>query len=324
MALNYKQYTIIILLILTVTSTTFFYYYSNTLDYKVEYTYEESKEFYNSGYELNMRTDNYYFIQKLIELDPIFIQSLNLVSPYPSEYYLNDPSYKLINRNLNLDDFTLYRKDNVSIYNDSSKYDNSYYKTDNKTILSSPHLYRDSRYKIPETREDYFEIGSPWTDVVYKAFLCKETGYDEEDFKRLLSVGEGKGNYPDTHALLGLLILEEFECYFEEKIREEKDNLIENIVNALERDNQVDDEYIERVLMLYWSNRDHLVKDKWIKKIIDSRNEDDLGWGEKIEGKSCPHSTGMAMLTLKYYLLEDSDKENSLFVRSGGKRIFTS
>lgn len=144
-------------------------------------------------------------------------------------------------------------------------------------------------------------IQDPWDDLVLRSLYCDVYGYSDEDFRVLGSLSPD-GGYTDTHVLLALLFLRENGCYD----RPERDFAIgkvsDMLVRAAEEDESWSDLFSERIVFLYWAGEGERVKPEWIDRIVRAQAADggwaDASWGEG----SNPHSTGLSMLAIRYFL----------------------
>lgn len=155
-------------------------------------------------------------------------------------------------------------------------------------------------------------IHDPWDDILVKSLYCDSTGFDKLDFSILSSVHDGGGGYYDTHQLLGLFMLEENGCYDKTIIANAKEKLVNNIVSALENDTIFSDLYAERVACLFWAGARKRVKPAWID-VIKNAQRDDGGWADIGLKQSGSHPTGLAAVSIKYFL--NSDQEPTFYQR---------
>lgn len=141
----------------------------------------------------------------------------------------------------------------------------------------------------------------PWDDLVLRSLYCDVYGYSQEDFRVLGSLSPD-GGYVDTHVLLALLFLRENGCYE----RPERDVAIERVSDMLlrsaEKDGSWSDLFSERIVFLYWAGEGDRVKPEWIGRIVRAQGRDG-GWSDPSWGDgSNPHSTGLSMLAIRYFL----------------------
>lgn len=146
-------------------------------------------------------------------------------------------------------------------------------------------------------------VHDPWDDVLIKALYCDSTGFDPFDFAILSTLNDGRGGYFDTHKLMALLMLEENDCYDPKKIDAAKRAIVDNIVKALETTTVFSDLYAERVACLYWAGARDRVKPTWLR-LIKNAQRNDGGFAELSFSNSNAHSTGLAAVSLKYFLDE--------------------
>lgn len=141
----------------------------------------------------------------------------------------------------------------------------------------------------------------PLDDIVLRSLYCDVYGYSDADFRVLGSLSPDRG-YTDTHVLLSLLFLRENGCF----ARPERDAAIahvsERVVRAAGEDKIWSDLFSERVVFLYWAGEGERVKPEWISAIARAQ-QGDGGWADPLWGEtSNPHSTGLSMLALRYFL----------------------
>ncbi len=137
-----------------------------------------------------------------------------------------------------------------------------------------------------------------WDGLLLKALYCDRLGHGEEDLLLLTSIMDGQGGYADLHTLFGLLILEQNGCYDSKTLRASIGGIAGAVIAAQDRQGRVDDLYVERIALLYWSGYGDLVKRPWMRKVVKNQNTDG-GWGDT--GASNSHTTGLAVLSLLYY-----------------------
>lgn len=154
-------------------------------------------------------------------------------------------------------------------------------------------------YKLPERYQN--TLVDPWDDVLIKALYCDVTGFDDIDSRILANLRDHRGGYLDTHNLLGLLFLEGNQCSHQGKLLRAKEDVVEDIVAALETDDVFSDLYAERVACLFWAGAGARVKPAWIE-IIRKAQRADGGWAGFDVSQSSAHPTGLAALSIKYLL----------------------
>lgn len=142
-------------------------------------------------------------------------------------------------------------------------------------------------------------LRDPWDDLMLKALYCRETGYDAQDFAGLEHLGKSETSYFDTHALLGLIMLRENQCFDAEKIATASEWLVNDIITDLGQDPVFSDLYAERLAVLFWADAGHRVERAWIDRVRDSLTNDP-GWHDFGHDFSNGHTTGLALLALLY------------------------
>ncbi len=148
----------------------------------------------------------------------------------------------------------------------------------------------------------------PWDDLVLRSLYCDVYGYSDEDF-RVLGTLSPDGGYTDTHVLLALLFLRENGCYDRPEREFAIRTVSDMLVRAAEQDGDWSDLFSERIVFLYWAGEGARVKPEWIDRIV-SAQEQDGGWADEAWGEgSNPHSTGLSMLALRYFLEEKGSAE---------------
>jgi len=160
-------------------------------------------------------------------------------------------------------------------------------------------------YSVQELYSVY--IVDPVDDVILKSLYCDKDGYDEFDYAILEMTKDDEGGYLDTHYLLNLLLLEKNNCYHVDKIQEDKEKVIQNILGAQKKDLHFSDLYAERIVFLYWAGEGDQVQEDWIQKIKVS-SMPDHGWSDLGQRTSNPHTTGLAALAVKYFLEGDGSE----------------
>jgi len=143
-------------------------------------------------------------------------------------------------------------------------------------------------------------LRDPWDDILFKVLACDTHGYDEGDFAILNSSRSNRGDYSDTHVLLGLLLLRGNHCYDAQKIEAEISKVVRILIVGATQDNVFSDLYAERIVLLYWAGVGDVVKREWIEKIQNSLT-DDPGWRSGTDTVSNAHTTGLALLSLLYF-----------------------
>lgn len=153
-------------------------------------------------------------------------------------------------------------------------------------------------------------LEDPWDDLLLRALYCDVYGYSDEDF-RILGTLRPDGGYTDTHVLLALLFLRENGCYERPERDSATGTLIGMLVRAAEKETGWSDLFSERVVFLYWAGAGDRVKPEWIDRIVAAQGADggwaDAAWGEG----SNPHSTGLSLLSIRYFL-EGNDRPEFL------------
>lgn len=148
-------------------------------------------------------------------------------------------------------------------------------------------------------------LRDPLDDFVIKALYCDTSGYDQFDYGLLGTIRDRQGGYGDTHYLLSILFLERLDCVSKEQLREDKVSVINDIFRAQKNDQIFSDLYAERVVLLYWAGQGDLVRMPWVKRIADNIQSDG-GWKDIGSLGSDPHTTGLAVLAIKYFISEGS------------------
>ncbi len=151
----------------------------------------------------------------------------------------------------------------------------------------------------------------PTDDVLLKALYCDETGYDDFDYKLLSVIKDGKGGYGDTHYLLSLLFLEKLGCGNKDMIIHDKSDVVYNILTAELKKQDFSDLFVERIVLLYWAGYSEDIKLKWINKIVQNIQKDG-GWRDINKKESNPHTTGLAALAIKYFIINNKSANKVL------------
>jgi hypothetical protein len=201
-----------------------------------------------------------------------------LPDPAPdfSRWYEGDPARRLLDRDAPLPGLAITRK--VSRAARPATVDNSFY------TLSPPYDRA---------------LRDPYDDILFKIIACDETGYDEEDFAILRSIGSGRGDSADTHLLFGLLLLKESGCFTGTVLDSEIETVTERIAVAAAQDDTFGDLYAERIVFLYWAGYGDRVHPGWIWRIADRLAVD--GWRDGDDPTANAHTTGLALLSLIYF-----------------------
>lgn len=143
-------------------------------------------------------------------------------------------------------------------------------------------------------------LRDPWDDILFKVLACDTHGYDDGDFAILTSSRSNRGDYSDTHVLLGLLLLRGNHCYDTQKIEAEIPKAVSALIVGATQDSVFSDLYAERIVLLYWAGVGNVVKREWIEK-IQSNLTTDPGWRSGADTFSNAHTTGLALLALLYF-----------------------
>ena len=170
-----------------------------------------------------------------------------------------------------------------------------------------PFHYNNRFYSLDQEFMRYLE--DPTDDVLIKALYCAEAGYGKDDFLIVEKLA-GLGGYEETHALMALIFIEGNKCYESKKITGLKKQIAHSLVSSQERERYFSDLYAERIVVLYWGGFGSYVIEDWVKKVSENQNVDG-GWGDG-ENISNPHTTGLAMLSLEYFI--EGDLKQDLFV----------
>ena len=137
-------------------------------------------------------------------------------------------------------------------------------------------------------------LRDPWDDILSKSLYCDLSTYDDRDFSILHSLESGQGDYWDTHALIGLVLLRENHCFRESEIETAINRVAQNIISAqTSNPGPVGDLYAERLVVLYWAGKGNLVERHWINTLREHQGENG-GW------ENNGHETGLALLALLF------------------------
>jgi len=211
-------------------------------------------------------------------------------------------------KNLPLDSYLMFREVakhlNMDIPSRENTYDNNpfiRFLNKGKYIASLKFSKsEDDSYKINPEYE--FALEYRLDGIVLKALYCDVVGYNDEDFSILQTLNHGDGSYEDTHFLLSLLFLKINGCYDRNKIEKSITEATGSIINAEENDTSFSDLYAERIVMLYWAGYGRSVEGTWIDTVKNNFTNDP-GWRiNKFLLFSDSHPTGLALLSLIYYL----------------------
>lgn len=159
-------------------------------------------------------------------------------------------------------------------------------------------LKKNTTYLITPSVDAF--LRDPWDDIVLRSLYCNFGVYDEKDFQSLKSLQDYSGGYFDTHFLLGILLLEEENCFNREILKKEKETVVRRIITTEKNDTVFSDLYVERIVFLYWAGFGDTVQKKWID-IIKKNLASDPGWRTNNETFSNAHTTGLALLSLIYF-----------------------
>jgi hypothetical protein len=195
-----------------------------------------------------------------------------------------DPFYRIYRNNWKMDNFSIVRRANSR---------------DEVRELIKMFGVNTPLYAIDEKIKNIFT--DPTDDVVLKALYCDKSGYDDFDYELLKIIRDKKGGYGDTHYLLSLLFLEKLECVNWNKIVQDKQSVIHDILAAESKKQVFSDLFVERIVVLYWAGKGDKIKFKWIKKVVKNIQKNG-GWKDKNTKNSDPHATGLAALSIKYFL----------------------
>lgn len=141
----------------------------------------------------------------------------------------------------------------------------------------------------------------PTDEVIIKALYCDASGYDDFDQELLGLIRDNEGGYGDTHNLLGLIIIEKLGCRTGEEIFNEKKKVIRSIITAQEVDQEFSDLFAERIVLLFWAGKGDMVDIHWIEGIVKNAQVDN-GWRDRGDTEANPHTTGLAALSIKYFI----------------------
>ena len=138
--------------------------------------------------------------------------------------------------------------------------------------------------------------------IFTKSLYCDLIEYGEKDFQEFLTMADNRGEYHDTHQLMGFLFLKENGCYDPEIIDKHVADRAGVILEVQRGATEFSDMYAERIGCLYWAGYGDKVEEQWIRKIQSSQRED-FGWPTE-EGvpSSHPHATAWALLAMTYFL----------------------
>jgi hypothetical protein len=239
---------------------------------------DRAKDFYRM-YSKPFQTDEYILL----------LWAWRDYAPGANHLFFKDPFLRMYNNRYTIRDINIFRLVNSK---EDLKFFVDIFGT-NKYLYSVDDKYKDT-------------IIDPADDLLLKALYCDISGYDEFDYNLLSAIADGRGGYGDTHFLLGLLFLDKLNCFNKEKIDYDKKNVIENIVNAQYHDNEFSDLFAERTVILYWADAQERINLSWIIKIVQNMNKDN-GWGYKGEVVSNPHTTGLSILAIKYFIAGKSN-----------------
>lgn len=164
-------------------------------------------------------------------------------------------------------------------------------------LLTEEKNYDGPYYILEEEVARYVTDGTD--DVLYKSLYCDREGYNALDATILSNIQDFEGGYGDTHALLGLVILQELQCTNKELIERDIEEISGRLVKA-QNGASINDLFMERVVLLYWAGKGNLVRQHWMLS-ISAAQHDDGGFAFSEGGVSDPHSTALAALALTYY-----------------------
>ncbi|OGI59722.1 hypothetical protein A2814_00195 [Candidatus Nomurabacteria bacterium RIFCSPHIGHO2_01_FULL_38_19] len=230
------------------------------------------------------------------EFDPIILKAMEFYSPYEIKN-LSIDSYFLFK------EITKHRNEQDISYHENIYENNPFIRLldrEKNVIFINFSELKGYSYKI--NPEYQLSAMDPWDTVLLKALYCDMTEYDDEDFSALELLSNHKGNYWDTHFLIGLLFLKNNGCYISSEIQKSIGEVTSYIIDAQKNDTSFSDLYAERIVVLYWAGYGESVKKEWIERVKDNFTND-LGWrANYLSVFSNPHTTGLSILSLIYYL----------------------
>ena len=227
--------------------------------------------FYSPEEVKNLPTDSYFMFREVLK--HLKIENI----PSREDTYDNDPFIRALNREKYIASLKFSKPENDS-------------------------------YKINPEYE--FALVYRLDGIVLKALYCDVAGYNDEDFFVLQTLNTHDGSYEDTHFLLSLLFLKINGCYEKNKIEKLIAEASSSIINAEKKDTSFSDLYAERIVMLYWAGYGRSVERAWVDTVKNNFTNDP-GWRiNKFLLFSSSHPTGLALLSLIYYL---EDKPQQFF-----------
>jgi hypothetical protein len=180
-------------------------------------------------------------------------------------------------------------------------------------LLNTERIHQDS---IKHTIINYDENGNivdftaqKLDDFMIRALYCDMNIFDQRDYYLMSKLRDYQGGYGDTHFLIYNLILEKLECFDSNILQAHRRMVIETILESQNKETEFSDLFAERIVVLSWAGRADLIQESWITIILKSQDENG-SWTEEnlhypeeyMRQERIQHATGLAALSLKYYL----------------------
>lgn|GEM_PF-3418886 len=251
---------------------------------------ERGLRFYTEKNTALLRVDDAFLYQLIERSSHRYGPTFNLPAGI-AERFADDPYRRLLNPENPVSDIIFYRR--AYPFQKLSTIENNSY------LVDSPYAAF---------------LRDPYDDILFKALYCDVTGYDAGDFAILQSIGNGSGDYADTHLLLGLLLLHENNCFDTGATASAIEDTSAHIVRAAQIDRQFSDLYAERIVFLYWAGLGNRVRRSWVE-LVQQNLTNEPGWREAGHETANGHTTGLALLSLIYF--EDGKKQQPFYSRTG-------
>ncbi len=149
-------------------------------------------------------------------------------------------------------------------------------------------------------------------DFMIRALYCDMNGFNQQDYYLMSKLRDNSAGYRDTHFLIYNLILQKLGCFDQNILEAHERAVVETILQAQNNDINFSDLYAERIVVLAWAGHTELIQKSWVENILEAQDqqgawvESNIIYSEELMKKErTKHATGLAALSLKYYL----DKE---------------
>ncbi len=145
-------------------------------------------------------------------------------------------------------------------------------------------------------------------DFMIRALYCDINGFDQRDYYLVSKLRDHQGGYGDTHFLIYNLILEKLGCFDRNILQAHRRMVVETILESQSKETEFSDLFAERIVVLAWAGRTHMVQESWVKIILKNQDKDGSWTEENLDypdeqkrRERIMHATGLAALGLNYY-----------------------